>query len=88
MGRHSGTPPHPNRRRRLDGLRSDRCPGSNEALQNVDGFSALTSVGDLYIANNITLPTCQAELLRDNIGTENIAGAVDIRDNDDRGMCP
>ena len=44
--------------------------------------------GAFTIVQNQTLPTCEAERLRDLIGTSNITGALKIYGNDDAGVCP
>jgi len=52
------------------------------ALENLPSLS-----GDLWIYDNLSLPTCEAEWLRDNIGVENIWGSINIYNNDDTGTC-
>ena len=59
----------------------------NELLGNLRGLESLSEV-DYYLTiyENPQLPTCEAEGLRDRIGTENI-GEVVIQYNDDSGVC-
>lgn len=58
---------------------------SNPVLVSLDGLAAITTVGDAYVYNNVTLPTCEAEWLIDNITT--ISGSTDTTGNDDSGTC-
>jgi hypothetical protein len=61
----------------------------NDALIDLSGCNGLTHVGtDLVVTENVTLPTCEAERLRDEIGVENIGGKITIYGNDDNGTCP
>ena len=43
--------------------------------------------GDFIVRNNSALPTCQAEILRDQITEANIGGTITISGNDDTGTC-
>jgi hypothetical protein len=62
--------------------------GSNPVLTNLNGLKSLTYIGKgLSVENNPMLPTCQAERLRDRIGTKNIGGEVLISKNDDTAKC-
>ncbi len=52
-------------------------------------FDALASLGGaLDIEDNIVLPTCEAEALRDQLVAAGFDGAVFISGNDDAGVCP
>lgn len=44
--------------------------------------------GTFAITDNASLPTCEAERLRDLIGVDNIGQALEIHGNDDGGVCP
>jgi len=53
----------------------------NGSLTSLTGLNNLTSVGTyLTIEDNVALPTCEAELMVNNIGVENIGGIIDIHD--------
>jgi hypothetical protein len=56
--------------------------GRNPELLNLHALASLTRVGaELAVYENPQLPTCDATLLRDQVGTTNIGGFVDIRSN-------
>jgi hypothetical protein len=67
---------------RVSGLLDIR---ENAGLGELDGLSGLTRVGALSVENNPALPTCEAERLRDAIGT--LVGDASIAGNDDAGSC-
>jgi len=78
----------------LDGLEALTSIGlslritGNSLLANVRGLSSLISLGgDLAITDNPSLPTCEAEALRDQLVASGFTGAVTIRGNDDAGSC-
>jgi hypothetical protein len=60
----------------------------NPALRSLHALSALSSIGlRLSVTQNSTLPTCEAEWLRDRIGVAQIPGGALIEGNDDLGAC-
>ena len=59
----------------------------NNALINVDGLGALTSVGlDLYITENIVLPDCEACNLLDQLTSGPVS--IDVHTNLDDTCTP
>jgi hypothetical protein len=59
-----------------------------DQLTSLYGLRSLQSIGgNLKVANNRMLPTCEAEWLRDSVGSANIEGTVTIAGNDDAGSC-
>lgn len=61
---------------------------SNTFLSSLHGLRGLTHLGgSLLIEDNPALPTCEAEWLRDHIGSDALDGTVTISGNDDTGTC-
>ena len=59
----------------------------NPSLRHLRALSALRKLSQaLNVSNNRTLPTCQAEWLRDHVGIANI-GRYQAFGNDDLGVC-
>ncbi len=72
----------------LSSVGQDLFISNNAILASLAGLENLTTVGgDLNIFTNTVLPTCVAEWLRDNIGVDNIGGAIDFHDNCDACIC-
>ena len=61
---------------------------NNAALAALDLPALESVVGALCIYDNAALPTCEAEALRDQLLAAGFDGGVDIRGNDDAGVCP
>lgn len=62
---------------------------ANLYLDDLGGFENLGRVGgDLTVSENDRLRPCEAARLRDDIGVENIDGAITISDNGGTGDCP
>ncbi len=62
---------------------------SNDVLTSLAVLNNVSSVGYLLlIEDNINLPTCEAERLRDEIGIGNIGGEITIENNTGTGTCP
>jgi collagen triple helix repeat protein len=59
---------------------------TNPVLADLDGLPALTAVSRLVIGGNVSLPTCQAVLLRDRLSPAPVSS--EISGNDDDGACP
>jgi hypothetical protein len=61
---------------------------SNRGLTSLRALSALTSLGeDLDVSNNMSLPTCEAEALRDRLEAAGWTGDAQISGNDDTATC-
>ena len=78
----------------LDGLESlthvegNLVISGNQALVNLDGLHSLEHVGGFLRINfNESLPTCEAEALRDHLVAAGWGGEAHIYDNDDSGTC-
>jgi hypothetical protein len=80
--------------RTVDGLGSLVSVGElrfaeNDELSSLRALAALQTIqAGFYIRYNESLATCEADWLRDSVGTTNIGGPVDISGNDDAGVCP
>ncbi|HVR20167.1 MAG TPA: hypothetical protein VMS65_10740, partial [Polyangiaceae bacterium] len=78
---------------RADGLDNLTSVGSiyfySSELTNLRGLASLRSVRGVFaIFFNESLPNCEAEWLRDSVGTANIGGPVDVSNNSGAGTCP
>jgi hypothetical protein len=59
----------------------------NPRLKNLRALSALESAGAFQVEQNATLPTCEAEWLRDHVGVTQLGTPIVISGNDDSGVC-
>ena len=60
----------------------------NESLSSLSKLESIQTIDTrLTIINNSSLPTCEAETLRDHIGAENILRGTFISGNDDMAVC-
>jgi hypothetical protein len=72
----------------LNEIRGDLHIWHNEALRSLDGIVRLEELGgDLEITDNISLPTCEAEALRDRLISLGWTGEAEISGNDDSATC-
>ena len=69
---------------RLGGLRIH----GNDALVSLAGARSLMAIdGDLEVAANPILPTCEVTALIDRTGADAITGATSVSDTDDDAVC-
>jgi len=59
----------------------------NPVLADLRGLGALEAANRLTVSDKRTLPTCEAGRLRDRLAAASLE-LVEIKGNDDAGVCP
>jgi hypothetical protein len=73
----------------VSALTEDLTLAENGLLSDLHGLDGLRSVsGSFFISDNRSLPTCEAERLRNLIGLANIGQVPNIEGNNDEAVCP